>query len=67
MTFKLTKAETVLPADYPIIAGYVYIVDGVFTRATHSQTASEWAARGAKVIRRCDLFAHDGAALGDRV
>lgn len=69
-TFKLTSSETVLSDDYPIHCMYVYICDSVFTRyaGLDSITVSDWKRqKGYKEIRRCDLFAHEGARLGDRV
>lgn len=68
MIFDLLPTETVLEEDYPIVATYVYICDGVFTRSPSDMTVSVWKARkNFKEIRRCNLFGHDGARLGDQV
>lgn len=68
--FKLLPSETVLPDDYDIHPMYVYIIDGVFARfeGMESDTVGNWK-RYAKIneIRRCDLFSHPGARLGDKV
>ena len=67
-TFKLNSSETILEDDYPIVFQYVYIVDNVFTRCDNfgSSTVAEWKhAIGAKEIRKCALFDHKGARLGD--
>ncbi len=70
MIHKLTPSETVLDDDYPLVPGYVYIIDGVFCRfgpfddltvGRYKKIANK------KEIRRCDLFAHEGARLGDSV
>lgn len=68
--FKLLPTETVLEDDYPIIPSYVYICDGRFTRyeGWNETTVLGWK-RAGKIgeIRRCDLFGHEGARLGDKV
>ena len=66
--FKLLPTETALTDDYPIIPSYVYICDGVFKRSPFEDevTVGDWKKSGAKEIRRCDLFGHKGARLGDR-
>ena len=67
-TFKLLSDETVLPDDYPINGMYIYIVDNVFTRCWIEGTVGEWKRQaGLKEVRRCKLFEHEGARLGDRV
>ena len=64
----LTKAETVLSDDYPIYAGFVYIVDKRFTRCPVMGTVGSWKQyAGAKEIRRCDLWEHPGVKIGDMV
>lgn len=66
--FNLLPSETVLPDDYPINFGYVYIMDSVFTRSDVQVSVAEYKRKfNVKEIRRCDLFGHDGAKLGDRV
>jgi len=66
--FPLDLSETVLPDDYPVNENYVYIVDGVFTRAIGDMTVGYWKKYGQKAeIRRCALFSHPGARLGDMV
>jgi hypothetical protein len=71
-TFKLLPSETVLPDDYPIYMDFVYIVDGKFTRQSryfNVITVADWKRLDGEIkeIRRCDLFGHPGAYLGDRV
>ena len=68
-THKLTQSEAVLDDDYPLTPSYVYIFDGVFRRFEGSETTvGRWKkAANVKEIRRCDLFDHPGARLGDRV
>ncbi len=67
-TFKLLPDETVLPDDYPIYPGYVYIVDGVFTRnMSLAENVFQWKnMESKKEVRRCNLFGHKDARLGDR-
>jgi hypothetical protein len=65
---KLLPSETVLPDDYPMYGGYVYIIDGVFQRSNESCPVSEYKRlTGAREIRRCDIFGHPDARLGDSV
>ena len=68
-TFKLLPDETILPDDYPVHAMYVYIADNKFVRCMWLDgTVEEWKRKeGFKVIRRCRLFDHEGARLGDIV
>lgn len=49
--------EPVLPDDYPIYAGYLYLADGkVITSDWHEITVALLKRRlGAKEIRRCDI------------
>jgi hypothetical protein len=49
--------EPVLPDDYPIYAGYVYVADGVpIVSDWHDITAREFKMReGITELRRCDL------------
>lgn len=68
--FKLLSSETILEDDYPIVPCYVYICDGLFTRYDGQEevTVGVWKReRKIAVIRRCALFDHEGARLGDRV
>lgn len=53
--------EPVLPDDYPIYAGYVYVADGVpVVSDWHDVTAKEFKAReGITELRRCDLAGRD--------
>jgi hypothetical protein len=72
MRHKLLKSETILPDDYPVNDMYVYIVDHKFTRfdcmRSNARTIGEWKQlHGVKEIRRCDIFGHDDAKLGDEV
>ena len=68
-TFKMLSDETVLPDDYPVLGMYVYIVDNTFARCNWIEsTVGEWKRHGGhKEIRRCNLFQHEGARIGDRV
>lgn len=69
-TFKLLPAETVLGDDYPVHPMYLYIVDGVFAKfnGNMSDTVGNWKKWcNIKEIRRCEMFGHEGARLGDRV
>lgn len=68
--FKLNPSETVMPDDHLIHDMYVYICDGIFTRymGMNTITVAQWKKmKGYKEVRRCDLFGHAGARLGDRV
>ena len=69
MSHTLRPSETVLSDDTPVHLDYVYIADNVFVRCPlWDATVREWKGRlGLKEIRRCDLFDHPGAKLGDRV
>ena len=72
-TFKRLLTETILPDNYPVHDMYVYIVDNRFKRfdifigeCRHVSTVGQWKkAGGYKEIRRCELFGHEGAKLGD--
>ena len=68
-TFKLLPEETVLPDDHPVYGMYVYIADNKFTRCMWLDgTVGEWKRKeGFSEIRRCHLFGHEGARLGDLV
>ena len=69
-TFDLLPSETILEDDHPIHSFYVYIVDGVLTRQVEyfDITVADWKRRdGIKEVRRCNLFGHPGARLGDKV
>ena len=50
--------EPVLPDDYKVYAGYLYVADGkVISSDWHGITALALKRRlGAKEIRRCDIF-----------
>ncbi len=68
MKHTLLDDETVLPDDYPMHFDYVYIVDNVFKKSWDSCTVLQYKeAYGVKEIRRCNLFGHEGARLGDTV
>jgi hypothetical protein len=49
--------EIVLPGASTVFAGSLYVVAGVVTKATTTQTVSAWAAAigGSPVIKNCDL------------
>lgn len=70
--FKLLPTETVLPEDYPVYYGYVYIMDGVLRRNTWLGQVTVGYLRtelGVKEIRRCEIFGEGRklARLGDKV
>lgn len=68
MAHKLQDTETILQDDYPVFPGYAYIADGVFITSPIGGTVGGLKVRlNAKEIRRCDLFDHPGARLGDKV
>lgn len=69
MIHVLKDTEVVLPDDYPVYPNYTYIIDRKFTRnnsliGTVRQLKKHL---GVAEIRRCDLFEHPGAKLGDYV
>ena len=68
-TFKLLPEETVMPDEHPVHGMYVYIVDMRFARCMWTEsTVGEWKRKeGIQEIRRCNLFGHEGARLGDKV
>ena len=49
--------ENILPDDYPMYGGYLYVVDGKVTASDlHDVTVKEYKARtGAKEVRHCDI------------
>jgi hypothetical protein len=53
------RNEPVLPEDYPMYAGYLYVADGkVIAADFHGITVREYKGRtGAKEVRRCDITA----------
>lgn len=66
--FKLTENETILDDNYPVYWDYIYIVDNKFIRSDIQGTVLDLRRDlKAREVRRCDLFAHDGAKLGDIV
>lgn len=70
MTHTLLNTERVLEDDYPINPEYVYICDNKFKRFDGEDeiTVAHWKRICSfKEIRRCDLFAREGARLGDSV
>lgn len=70
-TFKRLPEETIMPDDGIVYPMYVYICDGVFRRQWEwmdPMTVAVWKAReNIKEVRRCNLFGHEGARLGDKV
>lgn len=59
--------EIILEDDYPVYIDYVYIADGYFKRSPISATVRAWKALdNIKEIRRCELFKHGNAKLGDK-
>lgn len=68
MHYIMTESERVLEDNYLMYAGYIYIVDNKFTRSNIIGTVGLYKSQfGAKEIRRCDLFMHNGAKVGDMV
>ena len=69
MSFQLTESETILPDDYPVFGDYIYIIDGEFRQCnlTQGTIADLKRTEGAKEIRRCDIFSHEGAKIGDKI
>ncbi len=69
--YRLLPTETVMDDDANVFPGYVYIAYGVFRRQWQwmdEMTVAEWKRRDEiKEVRRCELFEHEGAYLGDRV
>lgn len=67
--YQLTPSETVLSDESPVYLEYIYIADGVFVRCPlWDSTVADWKrVDGIKEIRRCDLFLHTDARLGDKV
>ena len=67
---KLTNDEIVLEDNYPVIYGYAYIGDmkfirnNVLMRGTVGELKREM---NLTEIRRCDIFAHEGAKIGDKL
>lgn len=54
MTNELNERE--LDEDYPLHAGYLYVVDGKVVRATEAGTPAEWKRRkGCKSVMSCDI------------
>ena len=68
MVHKLHESETVLPDDYPVYYNYLYIGDMKFIRndvLLHGTVGKLKRELGLKEIRRCDIYGHEGAKLGD--
>ena len=67
--FQLLPGELILNKYYPIYPEYVYIVDNVITQWNNKQTTVEYLLNSGRVreIRRCELFNHPGARIGDIV
>jgi len=66
--FKLLPEETILPDDYSVYPRYVYIVDMKFVRSEGYgcvRDLKRWL--NASEVRRCELFSHSGAKLGDEL
>lgn len=68
MKHLLLSTETILPNDYPIYGGYIYIgdmkffVNDILIRGTVKDLKKEYKL---KEIRRCDIFGHKQAKIGD--
>ena len=67
--FQLLSGEHILNKDYQIYPGYVYIMDNVFTQWNGNETTVGLLLTSgrAREIRRCELFNHPGARIGDIV
>lgn len=61
MTEAATKLdERELPDDYPLYAGYLYVVDGKVVQAIEQGTVAEWKRRrGCKSVMSCDIGGRD--------
>ena len=70
MKHLLLSCETILPDDYPIYGGYVYIgdmkffVNNILVRGTVADLKREYKL---KEIRKCDIFGHKEAEMGDEL
>ena len=67
---KLLPSESIIDDNHLCYPGYIYIADNIFKRYPYMGTMliREWKAKdGIKEVRRCELFGHDNARLGDRV
>ena len=52
--------ERELPDDYPLYAGYMYVVDGTVVTAVENGTPAEWKRRkGCKSVKSCDIGGRD--------
>ena len=66
----LLSSETILPNDYPIYWGYVYIADmrffvnKVLVKGTVADLKKECIF---EEIRKCDIFGHKQAIIGDEL
>jgi hypothetical protein len=57
---KVYDSERELPDDYPLYAGYLYIVDGRVVQAIENGTPAQWKrVRGVNSIKNCDIDARD--------
>jgi poly-beta-hydroxyalkanoate depolymerase len=67
--YNLLPSEVVLPDEHLINNGFVYLVDKVFTKSElpNGCTVKDWKDAGVHEVRRCSLFGHEGARLGDKV
>ncbi len=70
MKHLLLSCETILPNDYPIHGGYVYIgdmrffVNNILVRGTVADLKREYKL---KEIRICDTFGHRNLKIGDEL
>lgn len=64
-----TLNEPVLPDDYPIYGGYLYVADGrVVMSDLHGVTAARLKlALGASELRRCDIIGRQSLATAPKV
>ena len=54
------KGEHILPADYPVYSGYIYLVDGVPTKSDNTCLCQDFKRdHSAKEIRNCNLAERD--------
>lgn len=65
----LKDTEVVLQDDYPVYPNITYIADNQFIRNSSLIGTVGQLKRhlGVSEIRRCDLFEHPGAQIGDMV
>lgn len=68
MKHLLLSCETILPDDYPVYPYFVYIADMKFIKCPIHSIVGIWKKKfGLKEIRKCDIFGHKHAKIGDEL